>query len=120
MEARPLAAYIRSKVGDSWARARSTMGLMRRMGWPWGTKASGVTTVNMVVCGNALPRMSYLFTEDGPSPPLNFPITVIFNTLLGHLPHRLQALNGEIPALGSWSRNSVLVPKESNFLNGLV
>ena len=32
IDARPSWAYIRSKVGESWARAWSTMGLMRRMG----------------------------------------------------------------------------------------
>ena len=49
--------YMRSKVRESWAKAWSTMGLMRRMGWRCGTRASGATAVVMVACLADLSRM---------------------------------------------------------------
>jgi hypothetical protein len=43
MLARPLTAYIPSNTGDSSARARSTITLIRRTGWSSGTSCSGVS-----------------------------------------------------------------------------
>ena len=57
VEARPLSAYIQSKVDGIWARARPTIGLMRRMGWRSGTRASGVTAVSMLACLGLFPRI---------------------------------------------------------------
>ena len=48
MDGRPSAEYIRQNVGDSAARALSTIGLIRRIGWLWGTSASGVAAVSIM------------------------------------------------------------------------
>ena len=48
MDGHPMEAYIRLNVGDSAARALSTIGLLRGIGWPCGTSASGVTAVSIV------------------------------------------------------------------------
>ena len=66
ISARPLAAYIREKVGESLDNARSTLGLMRRMGW----RASFP-----LISNTTLPRWPIL--------PHGAHIGAIFNTLPG-------------------------------------
>ena len=66
ISARPLAAYIRVKVGESLDNARSTLGLMRRMGW----RASFP-----LISNTTLPRWPIL--------PHGAHIGAIFNTLPG-------------------------------------
>ena len=66
ISARPLAAYIRVKVGESLDNARSTLGLMRRMGW----RASFP-----LISNTTLPRWPIL--------PHGAYIGAIFNTLPG-------------------------------------
>ena len=56
---------IRAKVGESASRTRSTMGLIRRMGWFLGTSRSGVMIDSTVPWRSALPRMG--------APPTGFP-----------------------------------------------
>ena len=98
IDARPLDAQIRSKVGESWARAWSTMGLMRRMGWCCGTRASGVIAVGTVACRAALPGKPSLTADDPILPPAAH-LTPIFNTLL-----REPESNGQSVGRFRWSR----------------
>src|SRR3990172_8180463 len=60
IEGRPTFAYIALNVGDSFCSARSTIGLISRMGWSFGTLSSGVIAVSMVTCRLASPRIVYL------------------------------------------------------------
>src|SRR3990172_214795 len=60
MEGRPTLAYMAVKVGESAVRARSTIGLMARIGWSAGTRASGVTAESMIACWAASPRIVHL------------------------------------------------------------
>src|SRR5450759_4603278 len=57
IEGRPTLAYIVSKVGESSAMARSTTGLIRRMGWSVGTSWSGVKVDSIVTCWSWSARM---------------------------------------------------------------
>ncbi len=82
IEGRPSAAYIRSKVDDICASARSTMGLIRRMGWLWGTRASGVTAVSISTCRAVLPRRSNLHTYRTSHRTITLPADPFLNTML--------------------------------------
>ena len=55
------------KGGESFTSARSTMGLLRRVGWRCGTRVSGVIAVSIVACRAAFPLMATLPTGDATS-----------------------------------------------------
>ena len=58
------------------------MGLIRRTGWGWGTRASRVTAVSMVACRSAFPLMATL-TIQMPYPTTPTKHALICNILPG-------------------------------------
>src|SRR3989337_2497492 len=97
IEGPPTFAYIALNVGDSSCSARSTMGLISRMGWSFGTLWSGVIAVSMVTCRLVCPRIAPLQLPP-PSPSYGGPATGaipqgdFFSTLLGRPQRRFVAV----------------------------
>ena len=108
MEGRPTLAYIWLKVGDSSDKARSTMGLISRIGCP-GVSAglesrhseSWSAFPHLLAC-RSLPK----FIHPRTMPPIQHPVSYgFFSTLLGGEHHTAVTIHpvgciGDLPAIG--------------------
>jgi len=64
-DGRPNALYITSKVGESCTRVASASSLMRRSGWPFGTRCSGSITTSIARCRRSSPRIRHFLHHLG-------------------------------------------------------